>query len=38
MKRHKMNYKASKKDFTRKASRTETRNTYLSPMRGGYRL
>lgn len=37
MKRHKMSGRASRSDFSRKASRTHNRNI-AGPMRGGIRL
>ncbi len=40
MKRHKMSRKASKKDFSSKASRVHVKNLQrvVGPMRGGIRL
>jgi len=38
MRRYRANKRRDKRIFSRTASRTNTRNLAVSPMRGGYRL
>lgn len=38
MKRRKMNFKKSKKYFSKNASKTHKKNLRATPMRGGFRI